>query len=95
LIVGAAAMLWEGGHILLVGANELGWHGPYESATAWERWAKYWRGWSTRRFPPSTDSRSVPSWSPWCHRCAVATLLVERETLDARAGNPASGTFVV
>ena len=23
-------MLWEGGHILLVGADELGWHGPYE-----------------------------------------------------------------
>lgn len=29
-IVGTAAMLWVGGHILLVGADELGWHGPYE-----------------------------------------------------------------
>ncbi len=29
-IVGVAAMLWVGGHILLVGADELGWHGPYE-----------------------------------------------------------------
>jgi len=23
-------MLWVGGHILLVGAEELGWHGPYD-----------------------------------------------------------------
>ena len=29
-VVGIAAMLWVGGHILLVGADELGWHGPYE-----------------------------------------------------------------
>lgn len=29
-IVGTAAMLWVGGHILLVGADELGWHTPYE-----------------------------------------------------------------
>ncbi|MCB0987611.1 MAG: DUF808 domain-containing protein [Microthrixaceae bacterium] len=28
--VGIAAMLWVGGHILLVGAAELGWHGPYD-----------------------------------------------------------------
>ena len=28
--VGTAAMLWVGGHILLVGADELGWHGPYD-----------------------------------------------------------------
>ncbi|SDS38903.1 hypothetical protein SAMN04488543_1641 [Friedmanniella luteola] len=27
--VGVAAMLWVGGHILLVGTDELGWHGPY------------------------------------------------------------------
>jgi len=27
--VGIAAMLWVGGHILLVGFDELGWHGPY------------------------------------------------------------------
>ena len=27
--IGTAAMLWVGGHILLVGADELGWHGPY------------------------------------------------------------------
>ncbi len=29
-IVGTAAMLWVGGHILLVGAEELGWHAPYD-----------------------------------------------------------------
>ena len=30
-VVGTAAMLWVGGHILLVGADELGWHGPYDA----------------------------------------------------------------
>lgn len=29
-VVGTAAMLWVGGHILLVGASELGWATPYE-----------------------------------------------------------------
>ncbi len=29
--VGIAAMLWVGGHILLVGADELGWHAPYKA----------------------------------------------------------------
>jgi uncharacterized protein len=29
-VIGTAAMLWVGGHILLVGADELGWHGPYK-----------------------------------------------------------------
>jgi predicted DNA repair protein MutK len=28
-VVGTVAMLWVGGHILLVGADDLGWHGPY------------------------------------------------------------------
>lgn len=28
--IGTAAMLWVGGHILLVGAHELGWHTPYD-----------------------------------------------------------------
>jgi len=28
--VGTVAMLWVGGHILLAGADELGWHAPYE-----------------------------------------------------------------
>jgi predicted DNA repair protein MutK len=29
-VVGIAAMLWVGGHILLVGTDDLGWHAPYE-----------------------------------------------------------------
>jgi predicted DNA repair protein MutK len=29
-VVGTAAMLWVGGHIELVGLDELGWHAPYE-----------------------------------------------------------------
>jgi predicted DNA repair protein MutK len=29
-VIGTAAMLWVGGHILLVGAHELGWHAPYD-----------------------------------------------------------------
>jgi uncharacterized protein len=28
--VGTAAMLWVGGHILLAGSHELGWHWPYD-----------------------------------------------------------------
>ena len=28
-VVGTAAMLWVGGHIILVGLDELGWHAPY------------------------------------------------------------------
>ena len=28
-VIGTAAMLWVGGHILLVGTDELGWHWPY------------------------------------------------------------------
>ena len=28
-VVGTAAMLWVGGHILLAGTDELGWHAPY------------------------------------------------------------------
>jgi uncharacterized protein len=28
--IGIAAMLWVGGHILLVGVDDLGWHAPYE-----------------------------------------------------------------
>jgi hypothetical protein len=29
-VIGTAAMLWVGGHILLVGTDDLGWHGLYE-----------------------------------------------------------------
>ncbi len=34
--VGTAAMVWVGGHILIVGADELGWHGPYDLVHALE-----------------------------------------------------------
>jgi predicted DNA repair protein MutK len=30
-VLGIAAMLWVGGHILLAGADDLGWHAPYEA----------------------------------------------------------------
>ncbi|MFI7481167.1 DUF808 domain-containing protein [Kocuria sp. M1R5S2] len=29
-VVGTAAMLWVGGHIILVGLDEMGWHTPYD-----------------------------------------------------------------
>ncbi|WP_297004073.1 DUF808 domain-containing protein [uncultured Corynebacterium sp.] len=29
-VVGTAAMLWVGGHILVTGTDELGWHGPHD-----------------------------------------------------------------
>ena len=29
-VVGVAAMLWVGGHILVVGLDDVGWHAPYE-----------------------------------------------------------------
>jgi predicted DNA repair protein MutK len=30
-VIGVAAMLWVGGHILLVGLDDLGWHAPYDA----------------------------------------------------------------
>ena len=35
--IGTAAMLWVGGHILLAGAHELGWHGPLDLVHAIEK----------------------------------------------------------
>ena len=35
-IIGTAAMLWVGGHILIVGAHELGWDWPYDVLLAAE-----------------------------------------------------------
>ena len=35
-VVGTAAMLWVGGHILLVSSDELGWHAPYDVVHHWE-----------------------------------------------------------
>lgn len=42
--VGIAAMLWVGGHILLVGADELGWHAPYEVVHHAEEWVLHATG---------------------------------------------------
>jgi predicted DNA repair protein MutK len=39
-LVGTAAMLWVGGHILLVGADELGWHWPYDLVHEVEHWVE-------------------------------------------------------
>jgi predicted DNA repair protein MutK len=39
-VVGTAAMLWVGGHILLVGAHELGWHTPYDLVHDVEHWVE-------------------------------------------------------
>jgi predicted DNA repair protein MutK len=36
--VGIVAMLWVGGHILLVGADDLGWHAPYSLVHHAEVW---------------------------------------------------------
>jgi uncharacterized protein len=35
-VIGTAAMLWVGGHILLVGTDELGWHLLYGTVHHWE-----------------------------------------------------------
>lgn len=35
-IVGIAAMIWVGGHILLAGVDDLGWHWPYGLVHDWE-----------------------------------------------------------
>jgi predicted DNA repair protein MutK len=43
-VVGVAAMLWVGGHILLVGTDELGWHHPYELVHHVEEWVHHGAG---------------------------------------------------
>jgi len=37
-LVGTVAMLWVGGHILIAGAHELGWHGPHDVLHHIEEW---------------------------------------------------------
>lgn len=39
--VGVAAMLWVGGHILLVGLDDLGWHPPYDAVHHLEHEVKH------------------------------------------------------
>ncbi len=55
--VGIVAMLWVGGHILLVGVDDLGWHAPYDVVhdlehAAEEAWhaAAAALGWLTNTF---------------------------------------------
>jgi predicted DNA repair protein MutK len=39
--VGTVAMLWVGGHILLVGTDTLGWHAPYALVHHAEEWVQH------------------------------------------------------
>ena len=67
--VGVAAMLWVGGHIILVGLDDLGWHWLYDVVHHWEEdvehawvpWAAPLPGWSTPSPPPSSVWWSVRS----------------------------------
>jgi len=43
-IIGTIAMLWVGGHILLVGADDLGWHAPYALVHHAEEWVAHATG---------------------------------------------------
>ena len=40
-LIGTLAMLWVGGHILLVGADNVGWHWPYALVHHAEEWAHH------------------------------------------------------
>lgn len=42
--VGIVAMLWVGGHILLMGADHLGWHGPYQLVHHAQEWTQHASG---------------------------------------------------
>ena len=37
-LIGTVAMLWVGGHILIAGAEELGWHGPHDVVHHLQEW---------------------------------------------------------
>ena len=71
-----AAMLWVGGHILLVGVDDLGWHWPYDLVHHWEEDIHHAvggigsaarRGWSTPSPRSSSASSGAPSWSRVMH----------------------------
>ncbi|MCT7660928.1 DUF808 domain-containing protein [Mycobacterium deserti] len=42
--IGTVAMLWVGGHILLLGTDTLGWHGPYGLVHHAEEWVHHVAG---------------------------------------------------
>lgn len=46
-IIGTFAMLWVGGHILLVGVAELGWHAPYDFVHHMEGYVEHLGGFAT------------------------------------------------
>ena len=39
-VVGIAAMIWVGGHILLIALDDIGWHWPYGQVHHFEQWVK-------------------------------------------------------
>ena len=65
-VVGVAAMLWVGGHILLVGADDLGWHAPTTSCTTPRR----------GRTTPSVGVGAVAGWLVNTVASAVVGLVV-------------------
>jgi predicted DNA repair protein MutK len=61
-VVGTAAMLWVGGHILLVGVDDLGWHWPYDVVHHWEERVEH-------------AVAGVGSALAWCVNTAVSLLI--------------------
>ena len=73
--VGIVAMLWVGGHILLVGVDELGWHAPYD-ARAPPRGGRARRTGRRRRAGLARQHRSprrssASSWGRSSSRCCT------------------------
>ena len=77
-VVGTAAMLWVGGHILLVGVDDLGWHPPYDAVHHLEEAVHdalgalgAVAGWLVNTFALRRRRAwwSAPSWSPCCTCC--------------------------
>jgi predicted DNA repair protein MutK len=61
-VVGTAAMLWVGGHILLVGVDDLGWHWHYDVVHHWEERVEH-------------AVAGVGSALAWCVNTAVSLLI--------------------
>jgi uncharacterized protein len=85
-VVGTFAMLWVGGHILLVGADELGWHWPYDRVHDVEHWVEDVPGiggalaWIVNTALSAVVGLAVG---------AIAVMAVTR--VRSRTGQPASG----
>ena len=100
-VVGIAAMLWVGGHILLVGTDDLGWHGLYDLVHHLEKVHHAVDGiggvlaWlvNTAASADRSGSSSAPWWSPSCTCCrSVATKETRRRP---RPEQPEPVTFLV